>query len=190
VAFNLDTIKGLFKNKYALAGVAVAAGAGGYVLYKRSRAGTASTDAASTATGVTGVGAGGGTADTTGNDEATWLGSYGVNLQNTLTGYGQTLNDALKGITPTTPTPTNPGPYPGTPKPTASKAYVTKAGDTWASVMNALGYSGTSASALAKWNATHSATAGGKKSNSAASGYAKFGVGTVLAVPTSSPGTL
>ncbi|GAA1706734.1 hypothetical protein GCM10009765_65230 [Fodinicola feengrottensis] len=200
--FNLDEIKGVFKNKYALAGVAVAVGAGGYVLYRRSKvsAGTGSTTPdASTATGVTGVGSG--TADTTGNDVATWLGSYSQNLQNTLnqqlSAYGTTLNDALKGITPTTPAPTTTdvGPYPGTPRPTGTTAYVTKAGQGWADVLSALGFSGTSdATALEQWNRTHGTTAvvNGKaqKSNAAASGYQTFGVGTVLAVPTSSPGKL
>ncbi|WP_279581686.1 hypothetical protein [Fodinicola feengrottensis] len=160
VPFNLDEIKGVFKNKYALAGVAVAVGAGGYVLYRRSKvsAGTGSTTPdASTATGVTGVGSG--TADTTGNDVATWLGSYSQNLQNTLnqqlSAYGTTLNDALKGITPTTPAPTTTdvGPYPGTPRPTGTTAYVTKAGQGWADVLSALGFSGTSdATALEQWN--------------------------------------
>lgn len=167
MAFNLDTIKGLFKNKYALAGVAVAAGAGGYVLYRRSKAagGGTTPDAASTATGVTGVGSG--TADTTGNDVATWLGSYSQNLQNTLnqslTGYGQTLTDALKGITPTTPAPTTSNnPFPGTPKPTKTVTTKALAGDTWQSIVNRyFAHSGTpttNAAALAAWDKLHGGT--------------------------------
>src|SRR5882762_7008719 len=106
MAFDMSKIKGLLKNKWMLGGLALAAGAGGFVLYKRSKSGAANTDAASTATGVTGVGSGG-TADTTGTDVATWLGSYSTGLNNTLAQYGQTLNDALKNLPSTSnPTPT------------------------------------------------------------------------------------
>lgn len=164
--FRIPTnLKGILKNKWAMAGLAVAAGAGGFVLYRRTRGGAGGAGGgASTATGVTGTS--GGPADTTGTDVATWLGSYSVGLQNMLQeqfkGYGQTLTDALKGITPTTPPPTASNKYPGTPRPT--KTVTTKAlgGDTWQSIVNRYfshtGTPTTNAAALELWDKMHGGT--------------------------------
>lgn len=195
--FDAAELKKVFSNKYALAGVAVAAGVGGFVLYKRKQSTGSSLSATGTnsAAGGTPTAYGTGFMNTTGSDTAQWLGTYSGNLQTQLDNYNKQLTDALAGLQSqnsggTTGT-TGVGAYPGTPKPTSTVAYVTKAGQGWSDVLNALGFAGSSDTlALEQWNRTHGATANGKHSNAAASDYLNFGVGTVLAVPNTSPGTL
>lgn len=188
--FDKAALQKLLHNKWAVGGLVAAAGLGGFVLYKRKST-TGSSLSGTTAAGTSGGQVlGPGTVNTTGDDVAAWLGNYSGNLQNITNAWGQQLTDALAHL-PTGNGGTGAvGPYPGTPRPTGSKAYITKSGQTWGDVMNALGFTGTNAKAFQAWNASHVVTAGGKKSNPGASGYGHFGAGTVLAVPTSSPGML
>lgn len=87
------------------------------------------------------------------------------------------------------------GPDPSNPygsigvKPAGSRAYLTRTGDTWTSILLAhfpgtvMGKVTTNPAALKRWHQDH----GG---NRAYVGYATFGVGAVIVLPTSSPGML
>lgn len=76
-----------------------------------------------------------------------------------------------------TPSPTNTNPYPGVPRPDATKVYITKAGDTWASIMAQLFPNGsTNPAAMKAWHASH----GG---DSRYGGYRTFGAGTRIMLP-------
>lgn len=90
-------VKALLHNKYALAGLAAAAGLGGYVLYSRRKGGSSSTGTSDTTTTAAGTN-GTPTLDTTGTDIASWLGQYSGSLQNQLDEYQRNLTDALAGL--------------------------------------------------------------------------------------------
>lgn len=89
-------LKGLLHNKWALAGVAGAAGLGGLVLYRKRKTGGSS----GTSDTTTGQAAGNGVAtlDTSGTDIASWLGQYGGSLQAQLDAYQAQLTSALQQL--------------------------------------------------------------------------------------------
>lgn len=165
MAFSLDNVKGLLKNKYALAGLVGAAGIGGYVLLKRksSTGSSLSADQATSATSPTGQTYGG--INTTGTDIATWLGNQSGQFQNQFDAFAAQQADFLSklgaGSNPTSPTGQN-NPFPGTPKPTKTVTTKAKAGDTWQSIVNRyFAHSGTpttNAAALQAWDKLHGGT--------------------------------
>lgn len=93
----------LLRNKPALYGLGAAAALGGFVLYRRMQSGETDTGAADES-GDGSIGAPG-YLNTTGTDVASWLGNYSASLQNQLTEYQRSLQDALDalGNVPTSP---------------------------------------------------------------------------------------
>lgn len=94
------SLRRLVHNKWALAGVAGAAGLGlyAYLHGRKSSAASGASDSLGTGTSDgTGV-VGAGTLDTTGTDLASWFGNYQQSLQDTLTQSLQPVTDALAGL--------------------------------------------------------------------------------------------
>lgn len=93
-------IRALLHNKWALAGVAAAAGLGLYVLIKHRNAGAGSAAGGSStvaaAPGYTATGVGG--FDSTGTDVAAYIGQEQGFLQNQFTEFNQNLQDQLAKI--------------------------------------------------------------------------------------------
>lgn len=88
-------LKAMLKDKKFQVGAAVAAAAGGYVLYKkRGAAGSSGTSVSTPQASPTGAGS----LDTTGTDIAGWLGNYSNNLQNQLVGFQQQQTGTLEAI--------------------------------------------------------------------------------------------
>lgn len=189
MAFNLDSVKGFLKNKWALGGLAVAVGAGGFVLYRKVKSGKGGQDEAASGGGLTtAVGglypSGSGIADTTASDIGSQLGYFGTSLQSTLTDFGKTISDALAGVHPTSnPTgsgwakPSDPGYQP---KPTGSVKHKVAAGESWTTILNKYFANGgnktTNEKALEAWSRLH--------------GGQTLGAGATVYLPTSSPGIL
>jgi hypothetical protein len=189
--FDMTAVKGLFKNKWMVGGVAVAAAAGGFVLYKKSKSGASSTTGAGTvdpnAAGATTTPYGTGYMNTSGTDFATWVGQYSGSLQNQLDAFSKQQTDFLNGLagTPASPTGGTTGgwPAPGSagyqPKPTGSVAHVAQSGESWTTILNKYFANGgkptTNEKALASWSALHG-------------GSGTVTPGAKLEFPTSSPG--
>lgn len=185
----MTAVKGLFKNKWMLGGVAVAAGAGGFVLYKKKKAGNSSSSSTGTdqAAGASTVPYGSGFMNTSGTDFASWVGQFGGSLQNQLDAYAKQQSDFLAALggTPASPTGGTAGgwPAPGTagyqPKPSGSVPHTAQAGESWTSILNKYFANGgkptTNEKALASWSALHG-------------GSGTVTPGAKLEFPTSSPG--
>lgn len=88
--------RALLTNRWALAGVGVAAAAGLYVLYKRRGGGGSGGGMAQEAPGYAGGGVG--SFDSTGTDVAAWLGQYSASLQAQLDEYKREVTDALEAM--------------------------------------------------------------------------------------------
>jgi hypothetical protein len=182
MAFNLDAVKGFLKNKWALGGLAVAVGAGGFVLYRKVKSGQSGQDDAASGGGLTtAVGGlyptGSGIADTTASDIGSQLGYFGTSLQSTLTDFGKTISDALAGVHPTTPT-TNPPAAKSGAHPILTEADT----NTWAKIAQKLFGDASLAGALKGYNRANTVKAGVNANNKYPTGTA-FKTHTVIAVP-------
>lgn len=185
--FNLDTIKNLLKNKWALAGVAGVVGVGGFALYQRKKStGSTLDNAAGTGaqdpTGGTVIPYGSGFMNSSGTDTAQWLSQWGGQFRNDLLDQTKSITDAINGHT-TSPTTTPPAtnPYPGTPRPTRTVTTKALSGDTWTTIVGRYfshtGTPTTNAKALETWDRMHGGT-----------GVLK--PGGVIHLPVGSPGFL
>ncbi len=97
--------RSLLTNRWALGGVAVAAGAGGYVLYRKNKTGGSSQSGGGAGAQATPSYASGavGSFDSTGTDVANWLGNYSQNLDNQFKEFQKNVAAQLATI-PAAPT--------------------------------------------------------------------------------------
>lgn len=114
--------RALLTNRWALGGVAVAAAAGGYVLYRKKQtgSGTGSSGTGAQASPTYSAGGAVGSFDSTGTDVANWLGQYSGNLDNQFKEFQKNVADQLAAIPTSTATGTGTTTTANNPAPTAA----------------------------------------------------------------------